>query len=484
MDQYASITLAFPPSTSLNDDDYDRAAQTHLVKLSKLLKEPTQPLRSFGVDLLQALDPEVHSLSYLAILHTLCIPGLAGPRELLLEKLVVFLLSFDARQLRYAGTHLLELLNLVGGGQLLPPSVAVEAIATAILRLDPTGSVLTSTHINLAKLAYNSGKIKPALEVIDKNIVFYPGMSNHKVPELYCDMSLSPSVYISRDSGLTTNLKTSAILEYDLLCGMMHCTERDWAKASAAFERVVTYPSRDQGASKIMSEAFKKWALVNLLEKGKYTAPPSYTGAGALKVYNILGKLYKDLAALFETENAAELKEMVDKHTKEWLDDGNIGLVQEVLAAYQEWQIINLQHIYSKISIHEIRLQTRSAQTGQILPKDEDVETLIQNMIISGALKGVIEKNDNGATFLTFLPSFADLSEAEFAKEISGTAERLKNLQAIFQATNERLGTSKEYIKHLVREQRRGDKDAANSALGFESQVDDEDLMGGITASA
>jgi COP9 signalosome complex subunit 3 len=365
------------------------------------------------------------------------------------------------------------------------PSVAVQVLATAILRIDPTGSMLTTTHIHLAKLAYNTNNIPPALQVIDKSIVFYPGMANHRTPELLCDRSLSPSAYVNKDTGITAGIKSAAILEYDLLCGMMYCSERDWAKAHAAFERVVTFPTRDHGISKIMSEAYKKWALVSLLLNGKLQAPPTYTGAAATKAYNTLGKLYQEIAVIFETDGAGELKTEVEKHTKDWQDDGNTGLIGEVLAAYQEWQILNLQHVYSKLSIAEIRQQTKSAQTGDILGKDEDVESLIQNMVISGTLKGVIEKNDDGTTFLTFLPPSAVLSEGEFAKEITTTAMRLKALQPVFKATNERLGTSKEYIKHLAKEQRRAaDKDTNDPTAGFESHVDDEDMMAGITSTA
>ncbi|KAI1851004.1 hypothetical protein JX266_003669 [Neoarthrinium moseri] len=487
MDQVASICLAFPPEHLRDDDDsaYHKAMESQLTQLSKLLKDPSQPLRTDGLALLSLLDPSVNSLSYLAVIHSLCIPGLAGPREQLLERLVVFLLSFDARQLRYAGAHLLDILNVVGQGQLLPPAVAVNVLAAAILRIDPSGSMLTSTHINLVKLAYTTDNIEPALPVIDNSIVFYPGMANHKTPDLLCDLTLSPPSFISKDSGLTSLLKAPAILEYDLLCGMMYCARRDWAKAVAAFERVISYPTRDMGTSKIMADAYKKWVLVSLLHAGKYTALPSYTGAGAVKAYGAIGKLYKDVATIFETENAADLKAEVDEHTKEWLDDGNTGLIGEVLSAYQQWQIVNLRRVYSKISIPEIRQLTKCAQIGDVLTKDEDVETLIQNMIISGTLSGVIEKNDNGVSFLTFLSSSATLPEVDFAREIANTATRLKALQPVFKATTERLGTTKEYIKHLVKEQRRaGDKDG-DITMGFGADIEDEDLMGeGPTAEA
>lgn len=362
--------------------------------------------------------------------------------------------------------------------------MAVDVLATAILRIDPTGSMLTSTHISLVKLAYGTDHVERAFSVIDKSIVFYPGMANPRKPQHLSDMSLPPPDYISENTGLTSGLKSSAILEYDLLRGLIYCSRRQWLKALNAFERVVTYPTRDQGVSKIMSEAYKKWVLVSLLSHGKSTSVPVGTGAGASKAYGSIGKLYKEVATVFEMESATDLREKMNANTKEWLDDGNTGLMQEVLAAYQEWQIVNLQSIYTKISISEIRQRTKSAQTGEHLPKDEDVVALIQNMVISGRLNGVIEKNDNQVSFLSFLPTSAALSEVDFARELAGTVTRLKTLQPVFKATNERLGTSKEYIKHLIKErQRAGDKDG-DVSMEFGPNNDEEDLMGDMASTS
>ncbi|KAK6841338.1 hypothetical protein PG989_010109 [Apiospora arundinis] len=485
MDQALATCLAFPEDTLKDDATYDKAIQQHLLKLTKLIKDPPVPLVQYGAQLLELVDPEVNSLSYIAVLHSLLFPNVVGPREVVLEKLVQFLMGFDPRQLRYAGSHLLEILNLVCGGSILPPSVAVEVVSAAILKVDPTGSMFTSTHHQLVKLAYNTNNIEPVLKVIEKDIVFFPGMANSKRPAVLCDMTLSPSVYIHKETGLTNPVKAGAVLEYDLLSGMIFCSKREWTKAHAAFERIVTYPTREGGCSKIMAEAYKKWVLVSLLSKGKLVSLPSHTGPAASKNFQILGKPYKDVASLFDTTNAGDLRSEVEKSSQVWQEDNNVGLIREVLSAYQEWQIKNLQNVFSKISIPEIRHQTKSAQTGNILNSDDDIEALIRNMIISNSLKGVIERNDDGTVFLTFLPSSAALSEAEYAQELAKTAVQLKALEPIFKATNERLGTSRDYIKHLIKEQKRAaDKSELDPTMGFESHVDDEDLMGGVTSTA
>ncbi|KAI1476245.1 hypothetical protein K445DRAFT_316910 [Daldinia sp. EC12] len=490
MEQLAATLLAFPESSdanvSLADNlTFDTAAKHHVSKLSKMLKDQNALLLNHGHRLIDLLDPAINTLSYIAVLHTLLLPSPdpSIPRDVLLSKFVRFLYVYDARQARYARGHLQELLLAAGSGQYLPPSVAVSSLATAILRLDPTGSMLTMYHLNLVKLAYQTDNIAPALPVFDKNIIYFPGMASYGEPKFLCDLSLPPPAYLSRETGLASYLKTSLILEYDIFRGMSYCALRDWAKAYDAFERVIAYPTREGGVSKIMIEAYKKWVLVSLLATGKLSEPPSYTGAAANKLYGNLGKPYTALAVLFVADNAEALKAEVEKNTQIWSEDGNTGLVQEVLASYQKWQVLGLEQIYSKISLSEIRKQTTSAETGQALQKDEDVETLVQNMIISGMLNGVVEKNDDGTAFLTFLSPSAQLSEKEFAKELAGTAERLKQLQPIFKATKERLGTSKEYIKHVAKEKTRADKNEPDPTLAFDAHVDDEDLMGGVVAT-
>ncbi|KAH7026158.1 uncharacterized protein B0I36DRAFT_247989 [Microdochium trichocladiopsis] len=487
--QHLATLKAFPPSGPAlrSDAAYDEAVTSHLKQLSRLIKDHNPELVIHGPEFLKDLDPSIHSLSYLAVLHALVLPNLvtSAPPEFLLEKLVTFLLSFDARQIRYAGSHLQDILSALGTGQLLPPSVAVDALATAILRLDPSGSILTSTHISLVKLAYNTDNIAPALPVLDKSIVYYPGMASQSQPEQLCDMTLPPPAYISRLTGLTTTLKATNVLEYDLLCGMAYIARRSWQKAASALERVVTFPTKDGGTSKIMVDAYKKWVLVSLLKAGKHSEPPSITGSAAQKQYSVHGKLYTTVAGLFTADDASALKQEVERNNTVWAEDGNVGLVQEVLSQYQAWQILNLRDVYSKISIAEIRDQTKSAETGAGLPENADIEALVQNMIISGMLSGVVQKNDDGTSYLTFLPPASQPSELEFAQELASTALRLKQLQPIFRATNERLGTNKDYVKHVVKEAKRGgDKGDANDAMmGFQAEVDDEDLMGGIVAT-
>jgi COP9 signalosome complex subunit 3 len=346
--------------------------------------------------------------------------------------------------------------------------------------------MLTSTHCLLARYAYETGCIDPILRLIEKPIAYYPGMASVPSPIHLCDMTLPPPSYMSKI--LTHDLKPQNVLEYDLLCGLIWCSKRNWGNAFDAFERVISYPTKDNGVSQIMSEAYKKWVLVGLLLTGQMPPEPAYTSTAAKKAYNVLARPYTALAELFVTTNAAQLMSDAAKSQQFWAGDGNTTLIAEVLSAYQKWQIIILQDVYSKISIADIRLLTQSAETGTTLASDEEVEALIVDMIEWDMLRGVLEKPEDGKpAYLTFLPDEDKFSEADFAQKLADSARRIKALGTIFKATNERLATSKDYVRHLAREQKKletqgGDK-ADLGGMTFDSQIEDEDLMTGLVTT-
>lgn len=373
--------------------------------------------------------------------------------------------------------------------------MAVEVLARAILRLDPTGAMLTSHHLSLVRLAYEANVIEPAFQVTDKPIVYFPGMTkdpgignrntNPVLRKYLCDMSLPPTAYIMTETGLTNALTVDQVLQYDLTVGLMYASKRQWAKARAAFERVITHPTRDGGVSKFMTEAYSKWVLVSLLVNGRTPTVPATAGAYARKTYEVIAKPYLAVASHFDSMSAVNLKQEVESNAHIWSNDRNTGLIQEVLAAHQKWQIIDLRSVHSKVSLSDIRQQTCSAETGAILPSEDDVEALIQGMIQSGLLKGIIEKPAGKPAYLMFLSESNDLSEAEYQAEIATVFAKMKKLEAIYKTTNSSLATSPYFVKHHIRELKREKESGGQNpaAANFEAAVDDEDLMTGLTAS-
>lgn len=233
--------------------------------------------------------------------------------------------------------------------------------------------------------------------------------------------------------------------------------------------------------SKIMTDGHKRWVLVSLLKSGKLLSLPAYSSGQATATYNTLSAAYKDLAGLFDSTNAAELKACAEANAATWQEDGTTSLVAEVLSAYQKWQIINLRKVFVEVSIGQVRRLTRSAQTGAALETDEDVIALIQNMIISGMIKGTLDINGSAGSFFKFGDASAILSEQEFAREIATSHFRIATLNQQYKAANDRLSEKKEYVKYMAFG-KKAEQEDVDAGIGFDSQIEDEDLMTGIMA--
>ena len=353
------------------------------------------------------------------------------------------------------------------------PAIALELLPTALLRLDPTGSWLTSHHCALVELAYTEDRIEPILPIIQKTPLFFQGMKG-SVDLLYPGQR-------QREGG-PAKLTSEYVMRYDIVSGLCFMRIEQWKQAFNALERVVTYPTQYGGCSKMQVEAHNKWLLLGLLVNGKTPTVPSTAGAGAIKNYDTIGKPYRSLCKAFENRAAHALKAEFESLGPDFFkEEGNLGLVRRVMAHYQRWQILKLRHVYTKISLDEIRQRTQSAETAAPLATEAEVERLVQAMIDEGMLAGRIEKPAGPATpaYLHFLPTEADrVSDADFELKMRATQQRILALAPVVDATMERLATSREYTRHVITQQR---KDAMMAkGIHFDASIEDEDLMNDI----
>lgn len=339
----------------------------------------------------------------------------------------------------------------------------------------------------MAKLAYDANCIEPALKVLDAGILCYPRYTHsarlEDAKKLY-DTELEPYIYIP-SAGFTDAVKSTSILEYHFIQAMVYLSRRDWLKAQEALERVIGHPTKDKGVSKIMAESYKKWLLVGLLREGRPPSFPSYITSATKSSYNGLSEAYNVIATIFPTDGALALKDQFEREQSTWEEDKNLTLLEEVIVSYQKWQVINLRRIYHQVSISQIRQTTLSAHTAETLKDDEEVLMLVSDMIESGMLKGQLQVGPTaGESYVTFHEEHDLMTEAEFAAEVARSHGSIEALTKQYRATNERLSSTKDYARHVVREQKRMDKDIADAGVGFDSHIEDEDLMTGVLGNA
>lgn len=359
--------------------------------------------------------------------------------------------------------------------------LAIPHIRDALLALDPSGTVLTSKHIQLVKLALEVQCFAPVVPIVEKTILYIPGASEQPKPKYLSNTALSPPSYITPDSGITAKkLKVAEVLEYCFLVGMVYIGLRDWRNAKRCLEVAVSYPARETGCSKIMVEAYKKWLLVSLLFDGKVPQLPKVTSSGAAKIYHITAKPYDTLATIFEFGTAVRLKAEADAGQIVWTNDFNYALILNVLAAHQQIQIRNLANIYSKISLSDVHAQTISAESGTRLPSVQAVETLVQSMIANGSLHATLSYPPTQSPVLAFSQDGPVLTEQQMKGALASASTQIKALLSETKTTDRMMTYEKEYVKH-IQKQKKNSKNLDQGIAGNDWNGDeDEDLMGGF----
>lgn len=140
-----------------------------------------------------------------------------------------------------------------------------------MLRLDPSGSSLTSNHVLLSRLCLRARTYALALPVIEKDICFFPTSADQsylrRSQPVLCSQHESSATFITHISGFSSKLTYKDHLQYFLYSSMIYMGLKQWDRALHLLSIVVCAPSINS-VSSIMVDAYKKWVLVSLLGKG------------------------------------------------------------------------------------------------------------------------------------------------------------------------------------------------------------------------
>ncbi|KAK4228739.1 hypothetical protein QBC38DRAFT_442480 [Podospora fimiseda] len=524
LDASLAVLQGFPYDNTFDDNEaYHSAILSHRKSLEKLAA--SSGWTEAAPQLINHINPAAHSLSYLVALNTVkTSPNY--PLDELIDKLTVFVNSFDVRQIRYGGKYFTRLIQHPRLVDMMPAQIVIGIVTKALLRLDPTGSMLTNHHIELLRYAYMRGHvdINIILPLIEKDVVFYPGMKASPGDRLPCDPEAPSVSWMTIENEFSIAINSQQVLEYDFLRGLSFINKRDWPQAFEALEKVIVYPILDgarDACSKMMTEAYNKWVLVGLLLNGRVPEIPDGLVANqCVKQYELMGKPYVQLAQAFENGDNVQrlLAEYNGVPAAFWQEESNLELVKLVLSQWQAWQIIRLGSIYSKISLEDVRKATQSAEMGLPLGSVDEVKAVVWRIINdyqgNPNVPGIAI--DEEGQYVIFADPAEGDHEKEYAERIAAAVERMKALAPLVKAVNERLATSQDYIKAMVQAQKRTemaaavgggggsggggaagrgggggpstssllhpeDSELALDSLDFQDSIDDEDLMTGVT---
>jgi COP9 signalosome complex subunit 3 len=250
----------------------------------------------------QNLDPGRDSIAYLFLLRlqiqTLqetsrgTLPQDLLPPGRLWSRAVRYLEIFDPVQIRYVGQEFRQLIEFIGQASeaaskvwlrplcpfFLPhetdfpkPLLATRPVREAMLRLDPSCAVFTSTHLLFVQLCLRARAYACALPVLDKHVRHFPALSSRassKSSSALCAGHESSLSFITDSSGLSSKLTYKDYLRYFLYGGMIYMALKEWRKAFHFLSVVISVPTVGS-ISMVMVEAYKKWVLVGLLANGK-----------------------------------------------------------------------------------------------------------------------------------------------------------------------------------------------------------------------
>ncbi|KAL8998174.1 MAG: hypothetical protein Q9169_002728 [Polycauliona sp. 2 TL-2023] len=484
--------LAFPPHppVPLVDVAYDK----EIKGLRKVLNDTPASLLTAGVpsggDLLDILDPSINTLPFLYVLLAHSNAGKQKATTIgspLWHKAVDFLHRFDSVQVRYVGTEFRRLVMFVKDVALAgkKPIAAVRPLGSAILRLDPTGSCFTSTHLAFVQICLEAHTFDAARPVIDKDIYELPS-SAKTVPDLPCSRHDTSSGFITDKSDLSETVTYREPLLYFLYGAMIYLALKEWRRAILYLEVVLTAPSKTQ-TSQIQVEAYKKWVLANLLAYGEVpNSLPKTTSSQVVKNVRTVGKPYEALALIFQYGIANEhdvrrLNAEVHVGHQRWSSDHNVNLVLQVLDAYRQFTIAKLELTYVALPLSEVGQRTSPN------PNDHaETAQYITGMIHSGQLNATVEErgNDQGSWVLRFTTSTSRSEQyrhEELKRQVAKTAKVAEHVRE----TDRKLSLNKDYITWLKQKAEMSTA-AANTAedpgvMTFDNNgFEDEDLLVGM----
>ncbi|KAI9681124.1 MAG: hypothetical protein M1817_002406 [Caeruleum heppii] len=532
--------LAFPPhpppTPPLSDAQYDPQIRSVIQLLNKTSASVLVNGVKGGGDLLDIINPSSHSIPYLYTLLAhlnaqkerqnkgkgrTADKFLPTPGNSLWTKSCQFLEQFDSRQIRYAGGEWRRLIEVLAEAARAAdkPLLAVHPLRKAILRLDPTSSVLTSNHVLFLRLCLEAKAYRAALPIIQRPIIDFPQpAANTSTLSSAPDQPGSSPSYITISSNLSARLSHTDHLEYHLYAAMLYIGLKEWELALELLQNVITAPTQAT-TSAIMVEAYKKWILVSLLHTGRLLPLPRTTNNTVAKSLHALSRPYEHIADVFRSGDVDRLRREIDAAQEIWSNDNNTGLILQIYSAVDRFAIRNLENTYSTLSLeevfHHLRRQnpitsdptnnkntavaasSKKPDTGQLDALERDILDMISSGQLNATLSHPSSSTDGAAPPGTTLLHFSSTptsahprapSEAETAllREVEEQTSRTIALTKQFETAGRKLALSREYVNWMVKTKKAGGAGGAggggpnvSSAMGEMMDVLGED-MGGV----
>lgn len=467
---------------------YDQAARNFISQLQNVSASHWNKGADTPQDVLTILDPGVNTIGYAFTLVHRFTPiiqrgawDVVAPGGPLWTRLTQFLETADSVQLRYVGVQWRKLVEFTEAiaNSCQSPGLAISPMRSAMIRLDPTTGTFTSTHLRFIQLCMETRSYAAAEPILNNYIHTLPA----KIPDTIlhgleysvpCEPIVSSGDYIHAGSGHTHKITLADVQEYYILGAMAYLGLRQFKKAQQFLEHVLVIPANN-AANGFMLEAYKKWVLIGCLVDETPRSVPRTANGAAIKLIKSASKAYDALAEAYgQLGNLPKLNAQIKAGADIWIEDGNQGLVTELMNNQMRTYVTRLSKTFSAIPVLNI--------ANHVGSDVDEIAQYLNKLIQDGHLNAQLEQNDRVGAVLRFYldPTKGPLakSEKEQQQALFVQTERTNVLAKQVKDADYRMTLTKEYIENLKRHNKRQTQGGDAMDTAWDDGVDaEEDIM-------
>lgn len=238
----------------------------------------------------------------------------------------------------------------------------------AMEKLQPNPETLTPVHTEFLRVCLKAKAYHLGARVLDQPIF---------------DIALS--------GNSCSQMTPQCFLCYFYYGALIRIGMKQYSQALQLLLVVLTCPATCLSA--IQADAFKKYALVSLKEKGELQALPVYAS-------HIVQRLAKspsyalEIVEAFKQGDLAGLQRVMEDKAAAIQADNNMGLVKQVVASLQRHKVQTLTKTYLTLSLADI-----AREIGKDESKKAEVEALLFDMISSNVINARIDQSTGNVSF-------------------------------------------------------------------------------------
>ncbi|KAH7474833.1 hypothetical protein PRIC1_013038 [Phytophthora ramorum] len=325
---------------------------------------------------------------------------------------------------------------------------AVFPLKSFLRRFHQQGhAVITPLHAQFLYLCLNAKCYFAAMEILDETLV-----EVHSQPHL---------------------MSTADFLGYAYYGGLLYLGEKRYQDALDFFQLAITAPAISLSAFVI--EAYKKLQLVTLLLRGESVMLPKYTPFVVTRHVENHCTAYVDLVNAFAVEkDLVAVQEVASKHEELFVQEGNFGLVKQVVQAFKQRKLLQLTRTYATIELTEIATAAGMSSSDAVA-----AEKMLLALISTGQMDAVIDKQKAMVRFVLENEdggAYQEQVQGEATRKLQEEMEKLVMVASQLRFMDVELVTSSKFQSRLQK-----DKDRRSRINIHNQQGDDRMLIDGAS---